>query len=504
MSDIATSNDTDRSAQFHPDRELDLSGFRAVLQESGYAEGRLTEMLAAHRGPAGVDLVTLRRRLEAPGVLNTLVRLLYIGDPVAEERAATALKPVSLDLLVQAGVLLRAGDGLRATAKLTPVRDLFVFGDFTREGEMEQLPSDHVLGVGAASVTLAALSVRRQVESVLDLGTGAGIQALLAARHAAQVLGTDTNRRALNFAAMNARLNGIENLQLREGKFFEPVMADRFDLVVANPPFVISPESRFAFRDAGLAGDAVSEQVVRGAATHLTDHGYAVMLINWHHQTEDDWEERPRHWVDHCGCDSWILRFTTKDSLTYAADWLSPTEAYDASRHAEHLEEWMRYYQQMGIQWISAGAVILRRRDTPRNWVRCDTVPGGNHVGDCGDQIERVFASEDLLQRLGNGHLLLDQRLVFHAAHCLENRAAVREGVWTVQSRTLQPARGLIFSGEVDVHVMQLLAGCDGNRPLRELVAKITEDLHEDFAAVAAPCLAVVKKLMRAGMLTPA
>ena len=504
MNEVADSTVTDRTAHFRPEGELDLSGFRAVLQESGYAEGRLTEMLAAHRGPSGVDLVTLRRRLESEGTLNTLVRLFYLGDPIAEERVAKALKPVPVDLLARAGVLRREKAGLRATAKLTPVQGLFVFGDFAPEGEMEQLPSDHVLGVGAASVTLAALSVRRRVESVLDLGTGAGIQALLAARHATRVLGTDLNRRALNFALMNARLNGVENVDFREGRFFEPVAPDRFDLVVSNPPFVISPESRFAFRDSGLSGDAVSEHVVSGAAAHLTEHGYAVMLINWHHPTEDGWEERPRQWVDQSGCDSWILRFSTADPLTYAAEWLCPTEAYNAGRHAEHLDDWMRYYRELGIQWISAGAVILRRREATRNWVRCDTVPGGQHIGDCGEQIERVFACEDLLQRLGDDRLLLDQRLVFHAAHCLQDRMAVRGGAWAIQSRTLEPTRGLIFSGEVDAHIMQLLAGCDGSRPLRELVAKITEDLHEDFVAVAGPCLAVVKKLMRAGMLTPA
>lgn len=241
---------------------------------------------------------------------------------------------------------------------------------------------------------------------------GAGIQALLAARHAERVVGTDPNRRALNFAMMNARLNGIGNLQVREGRFFAPVAGERFDLVVANPPFVISPETRFAFRDAGLAGDEVSEQVVRGAATHLNEHGYAVVLVNWHHQSDDDSEERPRKWVDGSGCDAWILRFTTKDPLVYAADWLRPTEGRIPGQYAAHLDKWMRYYDEMGIRRISAGVVILRRHGARENWVRCDTVSAVKHVGDCGAQIERVFACEELLQGLEDDRLLLEQRFV--------------------------------------------------------------------------------------------
>ena len=46
---------------------------------------------------------------------------------------------------------------------------------------------------------------------------------------------------------------------MRAGSFFEPVAGERFGLVTCNPPYVISPESAFLFRDSGREGDAVRE-----------------------------------------------------------------------------------------------------------------------------------------------------------------------------------------------------------------------------------------------------
>ena len=78
--------------------------------------------------------------------------------------------------------------------------------------------------------------MRRPVEHALDVGTGNGIQAIHAARHCSRVVATDVNARALQFAAFNAQLNGFDNIEVREGSFFDPAEGERFDLVISNPP----------------------------------------------------------------------------------------------------------------------------------------------------------------------------------------------------------------------------------------------------------------------------
>ena len=100
------------------------------------------------------------------------------------------------------------------------------------------------------------------MEAALDLGTGCGIQALLAAKHSARVVATDVNERALAFAAFNAALNGIDVVEFRQGDLFEPVAGERFGLLVANPPYVISPDATYTYRDSGVPRDELCRRIV--------------------------------------------------------------------------------------------------------------------------------------------------------------------------------------------------------------------------------------------------
>jgi methylase of polypeptide subunit release factors len=102
--------------------------------------------------------------------------------------------------------------------------------------------------------------------SALDVATGGGIHALLAAQHATTVVGTDLNPRALAWASLGAAL-----VVWREGSFLDPVEEERFDSITVNPPFAITPDKAYLFRDAGQAGDGdvVSRGLMRDVAAML-------------------------------------------------------------------------------------------------------------------------------------------------------------------------------------------------------------------------------------------
>jgi methylase of polypeptide subunit release factors len=77
---------------------------------------------------------------------------------------------------------------------------------------------------------------------MLDLGTGQGFHAMVAAGHCGRIIATDVNPRALTFARWGIEANAIDNVDLRQGSLFEPVASEApFDLIVSNPPFIISP-----------------------------------------------------------------------------------------------------------------------------------------------------------------------------------------------------------------------------------------------------------------------
>src|SRR5262249_24065126 len=155
--------------------------------------------------------------------------------------------------------------------------------------------------------------VRRRADATLDLGTGNGIQALLPSPHSETVFATDINARAVAFAEFNARLNAVTNLEAATGSWLQPVAGREFDLIVANPPYVISPDSTLLFRDSGLPGDEVSRYLVTGIPEHLVDGRWASLACNWVHEADGDWAAPIRGWIEGNGCDAVLLRYGTEE-----------------------------------------------------------------------------------------------------------------------------------------------------------------------------------------------
>jgi release factor glutamine methyltransferase len=134
------------------------------------------------------------------------------------------------------------------------------------------------------SLMLAELVGRRARprSSALDPFTGSGILAVAAARAGAQTTAVDISRRAVLCAAVNARLNGVRVRALR-GDLFGPVSGKRFDLIVANPPYVpgVEPaEARGAARawEGGRDGRALIDRLCAEAPAHLTRFGELLLV----------------------------------------------------------------------------------------------------------------------------------------------------------------------------------------------------------------------------------
>ena len=480
----------------------DLTSLRRVLEDAGYTESTLAKtvaMDAATGRPTDVSVVLRRTAGRSP--YDTLVRLFLLSYPVAEEAVRAALAPMELEPLLAVGLLGRGEGGIRARAALLPFEGFLLARDFWPEFTEKPCPRNYVPGVGPASLAVATLTVRRRVEFALDLGSGLGVQAVLAAHHADRVVATDINPRALNFTGLNARLNGLANIELRQGSLYEPVADRRFDLIVSNPPFVISPRLKYEYRDGGLPGDMLSEQVIRGAPALLREGGYCTVLFNWHHESDTDWAARPSTWLASSGCDAWLMCSDTKDPLAYASGWLSYEHGHERERYSHLLDEWLAYYERLGIGFISFGAIILRRRSAGANWLRAERAPEGQAYASCSDQIERIFAAQDFLEGLGEERNLLKRAFVLTADHQLEHMLKAENGYWTVKSAQLKQVKGFPFTGNVDRLVSTVLAGCDGRRTVGELVADLAAGLRMEPEKIAPPCIKLIRKLLETGFL---
>jgi methylase of polypeptide subunit release factors len=469
---------------------------RQALEAAGYTDERIRHALGVDPLQSGshFDAQVYARRIAEPAPLHSLVRLFILGQPLPVDEARAAFDP--LDLAGAEGLhLIRVhGESVVRDLALTMTMGLWLTHSTTSE-DVPPAP-DHVLGPGPASRTLAALTVRAPGGAALDLGTGCGIQGLLAASHADRVVATDINRRALDCAELNALLNEVDRMDVREGSFFEPVEGETFDLVVSNPPFVVSPDTSFEYRDAGMRGDDVSREVVRGAAEHLSTGGFATVLCNWIVREGEQWQDAPARWVDGIGCDAMLIHSDSQDPLTYAATWLTRTRGPE---YGAALDRWTDYHRSLGTDSIVTGAVVLRRRGG-RPWVRADHVPAVN-ADSAGEHLLRLFRNQDYLERVASDRELLDGRFRLVGDVVVDEVQVPHDGGWGTRESTVRLGTGLAFAGRSDPFVLRVMAGCDGTHRLSDLVRRAAREMGLEEPTVTPVVVEVVRQVLSLGFL---
>jgi methylase of polypeptide subunit release factors len=378
-------------------------------------------------------------------------------------------------------------------------------------GRNAPMRPDYVLGVGGASTTLAQLTVREEVERSLDVGTGCGVQALHLARHSAQVTATDLNLRALDFARLTTVLSlgpeGAAQVELRGGSLFEPVAGERYDLIVSNPPFVISPESaagqgRFAYRDAGLPGDELCRRFLEQAPAHLAEGGYCHVLANWLHVDGQDWRERLAPWVRRTGCDAWVVQRELQDPAEYAELWLRDSGDHDSPRYVERYQAYLDYFAAHKIEGVAFGWIILRNTGTEQPTIRLEELTRQIEQP-LGAYVPEWFGRHEFLAETDDEELLATP-LTMAPGVVLEQVAEPAEGGWAPTTTRLRQTGGLHSTGEIDPVGIAVVGAADGERPLGELLERIAGQFGLDPATLRSGALDAVRSLVEAGFLRAA
>ena len=483
---------------------IDLSSLQMVLLDTGFTEENVSGLIKRCSTNRGYDLPSMLYLTEGPRRLNRLLRLFVMGQPVPEAAIRDALTPFPLERLVATG-LVRIGHSGEVTSQvcILPYGEIMTLRDFGADWTGRTVGSDYVMGVSASSISLALTTVRQQGEEVLDLGTGGGIQAMLAARHAREVIGTDINPRALTLTRLAMRINGIANVELRQGSMFDPVQGQTFDLIVSQPPFVISPDNIKSFRDSGMPGDTFCEQILRQAPDYLREGGWCSIIFNWGHRNDEHWSGRPRTWLERCGCDVWILRLRADDVFSYAVQWVRGAGGEAEGPDMKPLEKWLTYYEKMGFEMISTGVAVLHKRIAGKTWVRIDALEKQDAQGPCGPQIQNVFAAETLLRSLPEPGALLDVRLRLTEEHEMQQTLTLESGAWQIKNTQLNQRRGFAFLCRIDRMSAEFLSLCDGSRTIRSVIESLAQRFSLDFQRLSEEALPITVRLMRNGYLVP-
>lgn len=479
-----------------------------------------------------------------------LTALFMLGEPVGAAALETALPRTGVAGALAIGLVVptqsASGEQLYAPAvDLRPHEAEDAHGSVrwwvaSDLGELvtgQALAPDHVLGIGRAGLTLAALTPRKPVETALDLGVGCGIQTLYLLRHVRQVVATDISTRALEFTAFNVALAGVDSarVQLRQGNLLEPVAGQRFDLIVSNPPFVITPPS---VRQAGLplmeyrdAGGPILPALVRGLEDHLNPDGVAVMLGNWEHREGSSWRTSVNQWIGK-SLDAWIIQREVQDPVEYAAMWLrdgglTPERSGVAFENA--LAAWQEDFDSRQVSGVGMGYLVfhapgavgapsgpggtaIEGQTAPEEpasdaaapgavvepWRVLEEVPTSGQ-GALGEHVAQVIAAHEALRGLDDAQVAA---LKLRTASGLSKEEALTPTP-VPTAPVIRQAEGFGRVIAVGMPEVALLSASDeGLLTVAQIAAAVASLTSEDPAAVLADMVAATRTFAHAGMVT--
>lgn len=481
-----------------------INGVRKVLETDDFNEKGILDHLNQE------DSVRVNQKefprlfqLTAGGSpLEALIRLFVMNVAVDRPSVQRALTPMTIESWVDIGLLRFEGeDSVHSNFRLIPSGPLWVAFDPSHKDRNQEIKPDHVHGPGPSSIRLIHATLRRDVGQVLDMGTGCGIQGLLCASHSDRVISTDVNPRALNIAAFNAALNGIRNIEFRMGSLFEPVQEDRFDLIVVNPPFAISPENRLVFRDGGMDGDGFVERIIREAPLLLNEGGFCQLNAQWAHIRGTPWEERFRNWFQGSGCDAWVLKLATESPTSYATNWLNETEKLDRDTYIRRWEDWVNYYEEQNIEAVSTGFISMRKADRTEHWYRFEE--DGEYLDEEANKfIHLGFHLRDFTSTASQ-EALLGTRFSLSDFVRLKQHSRPSGDGWGVEKLVLTMTQGIHYTGNVDGRMIGLLGHCNGKKTLGALIKELADALGVEPERITESVLGIIRKLMERGYIIP-
>lgn len=487
----------------HADPEL-LTALAADLRSAAFTvdgvQQRLGPVAAAalHRE----QVMPARRVVTDDDPLDVLIRFFTLGDAVPGELLDVVVPGLRSHGLRELGLL--ADDG-RARFDLRPhaddTRDWWVVSDLSELVTGGPLPDDHVLGIGGASTTLASWTVRRPAARALDMGAGCGVQALHLGAHCERIVATDLSARAVEILGFNAVLNG-ERWDVRSGSLFEPVAGERFDLIVSNPPFVITPRVAgvplFEYRDGGMVGDSLVRTVVHQVEAHLEPGGVAQLLGNWEVPAGTDWQDVVREWLAPTELDAWVVQREMQDPAEYAELWIRDgghrpgTEAYERMYAA-----WLDDFDARGVASIGFGVITLQRPATKRRRFQVLEEHSGPVASPMGPAVDAELAA--LTWCAEHPDEVLDQN--WRVADDVTEERFAAPGADDPSVIRITQGGGLGRQLHIDTAISAYLSVADGDLTARQALVAIATLLERDERDLLERALPIVTRLVETGFL---
>lgn len=494
---------------------------RHYLTEIDYTEDRVLEVLGSLEVPTGRDPARpdLLRRTATPGAWNAIARLFFLGIPIAEDHWSSL--PSGIRERLEDLELVTVDGPARPACVLHPFRDLWIAAD-RYPGDDETPREDHVLTAGPVARHLSYFTATEFLRGmprrprILDLCAGGGVHAIRLAGLGGEVVGTDLNPRAIEFARFNAAMNGQDDVEFRVGDGLAPVEGESFDLIVCNPPFVLTPTADLVSCNNPGDLDRFCEGLVRSVPAILRRGGRFQMIFEWAEIEGEGWQDRLPLWVDGSGCDAWFFHANQESPESYAGHRIPEQAALrEFGDRDVATAAWARYYDEHHVRAIHGGFVLLRKR-TGLNWIRFREIAGTLTPG-AAAEVERSLSHFDRLDAQGNAAgRVHDEASDLHGpgdAGWLSVRLRLRDGIereeksesaagrWQRSITRLHCGAGMPQSVHVQPTMADLLGCFDGERTVSHAIGQFATSAGLDRDQVETECLRIVRHFLETGWL---
>jgi methylase of polypeptide subunit release factors len=354
-----------------------------------YTEKKIYETLEIpHLGIASLSYmpILLDFKLAENTPFNKLAKLfLFSQDLPREELLKDLFGEKDLEAYLRMGILEKKEDLIRSSIGFYPCLGYYIATD--RNYPDYRFPNA-VMYLGQDSYTLARATMRKPVKRTLDICSGSGVHAILAAAHSDEVIGVDINGRAINFSRFNSIFNDVKNVRFMQGDLFEPVRGEKFDLILANPPFVPAPEVKIYFRDGGKTGEDPLGRILGNLHGYLTDDGVCQIFSLLVFQKGQDYLQKLYRYLGKEHFNILVLATNSIDIEFFVIDQMSGFSTF--AEYRGKLVEWLKSYYDNKINKLADGIIIVSR-------TREDAAPASRMMKyrvlnrPFSDEIERYF-----------------------------------------------------------------------------------------------------------------
>jgi carbamoyltransferase len=343
-----------------------LRGVRRCILAHGYTEEAICEMLKVESlqaiEPTRLHYYDKHFLPETPPA--DLVRLFQLRAHVPRKRVEKIFSNEDIDLLEGLGILVGKEEMISGGVDLFCSGGLlFVTDHRYMIRDEDSLDEDPVMYIGMDSHGLVQTAPRQACARVLDLCCGSGIQGLVASRYAQHIVAVDLNPRAVRFARFNSQLNGIANYEVRQGSLYEVVEDEQFDCILANPPFVPSPEESLKFRDGGASGEKILRAIIQGAWQHLSPKGRLCIVTDL--VDVPSYEAKLESWMGAVDAYGLILTTADRDEILFSVPHCHAPFSQSLSEYNRELDRWVENFRKADLNAVNFGYILAWKREMP-------------------------------------------------------------------------------------------------------------------------------------------